>query len=63
MGAAEYQKYRRKAGISPEQAAVKLGISVATLSNYERGKTSPNAITLKQMARMYGCRSADLIGA
>lgn len=35
------------------QAATKLGISVATLRNYEKGKTVPDWDTVKAMENLY----------
>lgn len=46
---------RKRAGY-PTQAEVAeiLGITVATLSNYETGKTSPKHTTARKMAELYG---------
>lgn len=46
---------RKRAGY-PTQAEVAeiLGITVATLSNYETGKTSPKYGTATKMAELYG---------
>lgn len=48
-----YRKARVEAGIKPEKAAVELGISVATLFNWERGDTSPDADKLVLMSKLY----------
>ncbi len=41
-------------GYTQDEAAELLGISVATLVNYEKGKTSPKYHTSKKMAAIYG---------
>ena len=48
-----YRKARVEAGIKAEKAAVELGISVATLFNWERGDTSPDADKLVLMSKLY----------
>ncbi|MBP5426693.1 MAG: helix-turn-helix transcriptional regulator [Clostridiales bacterium] len=40
-------------GWSLEKASVLLGVSPATLSNYERGDTYPNAQTIKRIEEVY----------
>nr|DAQ49088.1 MAG TPA: Repressor protein CI [Caudoviricetes sp.] len=39
--------------LSQEEAAKRIGISVDTLSNYERGKTYPDIPILKQIEKVY----------
>lgn len=51
---------RVNAKLSQRDAAEKLGINVATLSNWERGKTSPDADKFKQLCELYRC-PIDLI--
>ena len=56
MNEQNYRKARERAGIKAEQAAVELGVSISTLFSWERGDTSPNADTLKDMAHLYGMK-------
>lgn len=51
---------RVNAGLSQKDAATMLGVNVTTLSNWERGKTSPDADKFKKMCEVYGC-PIDLI--
>lgn len=43
------------------EAAEKLGISVDTLSNYERGKTYPDVPTLRKIESVYNISYNELI--
>lgn len=40
-------------GLSLEEASVRIGISKDTLSNYERGNTYPDAVTIKRIEDVY----------
>ncbi|NCB85874.1 MAG: XRE family transcriptional regulator [Bacteroidia bacterium] len=44
---------RVNAGMTQIEAAVKIGIAVETLANYEKGKTYPNAPIIKAMEKIY----------
>lgn len=46
---------RVNAGLSQKDAAQKVGINVATLSNWENGKTSPDVDKFKKLCEVYGC--------
>lgn len=48
-----YIAARINAGLSQEEAAKKLGISVYTLANYENGKTVPTWSTHIKMSECY----------
>lgn len=48
-------------GLSQRKAAKLLGISVDTLSNYERGKSFPDVPTIQQIERIYDCLYSDII--
>ena len=56
-----YREARIKKGLSAEEAAVKLNLSVSTLYSYEQGRTCPIAETIKDMCRIYSARSDYLI--
>jgi len=47
-------------GLSQEEAALKIGISVFTLANYESGKTFPDVQKLKIIERIYEIEYKDL---
>lgn len=47
--------------LSQEDAARLIGVSVDTLSNYERGKTFPDVVTLKRIEKVYGVSYNHLI--
>ena len=47
--------------LSQEEAAEQIGVSVDTLSNYERGKTFPDVKTLKRIEAVYGVSYNQLI--
>lgn len=44
---------RVNAKLIQKEAAIKLGISLKTLQNYESGKTKPNWDTLDKMSTVY----------
>ena len=46
--------YRRKAGLTLRELAEECGVTYATLSRYENGKTTPKYDVLKQIARAVG---------
>lgn len=47
--------------LSQKESAKHLGISVYTLSNYERGKSFPNVPILKKIENLYGVKYEDVI--
>ena len=59
---ARFRNMRSKAGLSKEVAAIRLGCSYSTLSNYESGRTDSTAIVLLAMRSIYGCTASDLLG-
>ena len=48
-------------GYSQREAAAKLGISVDTLGNYERGKSYPDVLTINKIEGLYGVKYEDII--
>lgn len=46
---------RINAGMSQKAAAQAVGVNVTTLSNWENGKTSPDADKFKALCDIYGC--------
>lgn len=45
---------RVNAGLTQEQAAPKIGVSVSTIKNWESGKTSPTVVQIKKVGEVYG---------
>lgn len=52
---------RVNVGLNQRQAAKRLGISLASLQNYEAGRKYPNVLILKRIEKLYGVPYADLI--
>ena len=55
------QMWRKQLNITQEAAAKGIGISVDTLSNYERGKTYPDIPVLRKIEKFYGIVYDDII--
>lgn len=56
-----YRACRQACKLSMQAAATSLGVSIATLSRWERGETSPDAVRLRAMAELYGVSADTLI--
>lgn len=52
---------RVNAGYTQKEASEKLGITSATLGNWERGKTFPKIDQVERIATLYGVNVNDLI--
>ena len=52
---------RTNLGLSQKEAANRIGISVETLGNYERGKSYPDIPVLRAIEREYGLPYKDII--
>jgi transcriptional regulator with XRE-family HTH domain len=52
---------RQIKGLTQEEAAKSIGISVETLQNYEKGKSFPTILTLKKIEDVYQVSYNDLI--
>lgn len=52
---------RVNVNLSQDQAAKLLGISKATLANYEKGKTMPNTKIISKIENLYGLSYDDII--
>ena len=57
-----YREARERAGLKPEEACVRLGISIGTLYNWEGGKTTPAADNVRAMATVYQTSADYLLG-
>ena len=52
---------RVNAGLNQQEAAKALGVSVATLQNYESGKTVPQWGTVQKIERVYKFRAVFIL--
>lgn len=57
-----FKERRNELGLTAEQAAVKIGVTLGTLYSWERGDTKPNAKALADMAVAYNISADWLIG-
>lgn len=56
-----YKRIRREAGMTAQEVATKIGVSISTLFSWESGKTSPDSTRVIQLAGLYGCTADELI--
>lgn len=54
---------RVNAGLSQIEAANKIGVTRETLGNWERGKSYPNALNIKQIEVIYSVKYDNIIFA
>lgn len=52
---------RANKNLTQIEAAKLIGVTVETLSNYERGKSYPDVPIIKKMEQVYGLSYSDLI--
>lgn len=52
---------RKKAGLSQAEAAKRLGISAASVCQWETGQTLPRTSILPDIAALYGCTVDELL--
>ena len=45
---------RALSNLTQEQAAKKIGVSISTISNWEKGNSYPNAKEIKEIEKTYG---------
>lgn len=57
----QYKKIRRRVGMTAQEVATKIGVSISTLFSWESGKTSPDSTRVIQLANLYGCTADELI--
>lgn len=48
-------------GLTQAQAAEKIGVTINVLSNFERGRTLPDAMQIKSIESAYEVRFDDLL--
>lgn len=56
-----FRTARIKAGLSQAAAAQKLGITAASVCQWETGKCRPRSSILRSIARLYNCAVDDLL--
>lgn len=52
---------RANKGLTQAQAAKEIGVTVDTLSNYERGKSFPDVPVIQRIEQVYGVPYNELI--
>ena len=51
---------REERGLSPVELAADLGVSLATIYNWENGKSEPRASMLRELSEVLGVRMDDI---
>ena len=62
MVAESFACCRRRAGLSLDEAAIRVKMPVTALVRFESGESEPDALALKRMAQAYGCTCDELLG-
>ena len=52
---------RKKAGLTQEALADKVGLKKMTIHYYEKGSRVPNALILAKLAKALGCKIDDIV--
>ena len=55
------QEYRKKAELSQEEFADKIGVSRQAVSKWESGASDPSTSNLLALAKLYGVSAEDLL--
>lgn len=55
------RELRDEKGWTPADAASRIGVSVATIYNWETGKTEPKASQFRKLAEVYGVKMEEVI--
>ncbi len=58
--AANIQKYRKKAGLTQEELADKLGVTFQAVSKWENAKSAPDILFLPTLADLFDCYIDEL---
>jgi transcriptional regulator with XRE-family HTH domain len=53
--------YRSKLGLTQTELALKIGVSLDTVSRWETGKRDHRSSELRKMATLFGCAIDDLL--
>lgn len=54
--------FRKRKGLNQEDLATLLGVSRATISDYERGRSEPDLATLRKIAEVFGVTVDEILG-
>ncbi len=60
--ATNIQKYRKNIGLTQEELAKALGVSIQAVSKWENAKNAPDITLLPVMAELFGCYIDELFG-
>ncbi len=52
---------RTNASLTQKEAAERIGVTVDTIGNWERGRSFPDALNIKRIEEAYSIRYDDLI--
>lgn len=55
------KKLRNKKNLSQEAVALRMNVSVATVSRWETGEMKPRADKLPALAKLFGCTIDELL--
>lgn len=55
------REIRMRRGLTQSEAAVLIGVSVDTISNWERGKSYPDVPMIRNIEEVYRVRYSDII--
>lgn len=55
------REIRMRRGLTQSEAAVLIGVSVDTISNWERGKSYPDVPMIRKIEEIYRVRYSDII--
>jgi len=55
-------EYRKKAGLSQEELAEKIGVSRQAVSKWERSEASPDTDNLVELSKIYGVSLDEMLG-
>lgn len=60
MSVKNIRSLRKGAGMTQKELADKLGVTITTVSRWEKGDYVPSPRYIKQMAEMFGVAGADI---
>ncbi len=55
-------KYRKEKGLTQRELAKALGVTQASITQYESGARKPDIVKLKKLAAILGCTTDQLLG-
>lgn len=53
---------RKRIGITQKDLSKRIGVSIPTVSRWERGEVMPDGSSLVAMSKLFGCSSDYLLG-